>query len=134
MLVIPRISVIFVRLGHAPWFQAGEDWILQVVFWAAVVLGSFAIAYIGANRPGLGEESTFPARWRDQEWFLALCFLPLALMAVLISLYWAWFRSRGTPLSGLRFVLLGWETSPFVAFTLFGVCSTSEASSSPGSG
>ncbi len=122
VLMIPRISVILVRLGTRPWFQAREDWILQAVFWAAVVLGSCAIAYIGANRPGLGEDSTFPQRLRSQEWFLTLCLLPLALMAVLITLYWAWIRSRGTPLDGLRFVLLDrWEVSPLVAFIFFGV-------------
>src|SRR4029453_4300487 len=79
------------------------------------------IAYIAANRPGLGKFSTFPPRLRSQGWFLRLCLLPLALMAFLITLYWAWVRSSGTPLSGLSFVILGWETSPLVAFTLFGV-------------
>ncbi len=122
VLMIPRISVILVRLGTLPWFRAREDWILQAVFWAAVVLGSCAIAYIGVNRPGLGKDSTFPPRLRSQEWFLTLCLLPLALMAVLITLYWAWIRSRGTSPSGLRFVLLDrWEVSPLVAFMLFGV-------------
>lgn len=122
VLMIPRISVILVRLGTRPWFQAREDWILPAVFWAAVVLGSCAIAYIGANRPGLGRNSTFPPRLRSQEWFLTLCLLPLALMAILITLYWAWIRSRGTSLPGLRFVLLDrWEVSPLVAFIFFGV-------------
>jgi hypothetical protein len=122
VLMIPRISVILVRLGTRPWFQAREDWILAAVFWAAVVLGSCAIAYIGANRPGLGENSTFPQRLRSQEWFLTLCLLPLALMAVLITLYWAWLRSRGTSLAGLRFILLDrWELSPLWGFILFGV-------------
>ena len=121
VLVIPRISVILVRLGTRPWFQAHEETVLQAVFWAAVLMGSFAIAYISANRPSLGEKSTFPARWRGQDRFLGLCLLPLALMAVLISLYWAWVRDSGTPLSELRFAILGWETTPFVGFTLFGV-------------
>ncbi|MEA2558859.1 MAG: hypothetical protein QOH06_363 [Acidobacteriota bacterium] len=121
VLMIPRISVILVRLGTRPWFQAREDLILQAVFWAAVLLGSCAIAYIGANRPGLGEDSTFPQRLRSQEWFLTLCLLPLALMAVLITLYWAWIRSRGTPLDGLSFVILGFEIPPWAGFILFGV-------------
>ncbi|HEV8580479.1 MAG TPA: patatin-like phospholipase family protein [Thermoanaerobaculia bacterium] len=121
VLIIPRVSVIFVRLGTRPWFQAQEGRILPWIFWIAVVLGSFAIAYISANRPGLGKHSTFPSPLRSQSWFLTLCLLPLALMAVLITLYWAWVRSSGTPLSGLSFVILGWETSPLLAFTLFGV-------------
>ncbi|MDP9120412.1 MAG: patatin-like phospholipase family protein [Acidobacteriota bacterium] len=120
-LVIPRVSVILVRLGTRPWFQAEEGTVLPVVFWAAVLLGSCAIGYIIANRPSLGERSVYPPRLRTQEWFLALCLLPLGLMAILITLYWAWIRSRGTPLAGLRFVILGLETSPLLAFTLFGI-------------
>ena len=122
VLMIPRISMVLVRLGTRPWFQAREDWILQAVFWAAVVLGSCAIAYIGVNRPSLGSDSTFPRRLQTQEWFLALCMVPLALMAILITFYWAWIRSRGTPLAGLRFVVLDrWELTPFWGFALFGV-------------
>ena len=119
-LMIPRVSVILVRLGTAPWFQASEDWIFQLVFWLAVVFGSCAIGYIAAARPSLAAKSTLPARFRGQLPFLALCELPLTLMAILITLYWAWLRSRGTPLAGLHFVILGWETSPLVGFVLFG--------------
>jgi len=120
-LMIPRVSVILVRLGTRPWFQEREDWILQIVFWLAVAFGSCAIAYIAATRPSLEARSRFPARYRGQLPFLGLCALPLTLMAILITLYWAWLRGRGTPLSGLRFVILGWETSPLVGFVLFGV-------------
>jgi hypothetical protein len=119
-LMIPRVSVILVRLGTRPWFQAREGGILQAVFWLAVVFGSCAIGYIAAARPSLTAKSTLPARFRGQLPFLALCELPLTLMAILITLYWAWLRSRGTPLSGLHFVILGWETSPLVGFILFG--------------
>jgi patatin-like phospholipase len=121
VLMIPRISVLLVRLAMRPWFQPYKEAAQQGVFWAAVVLGACAIAYIGANRPSLGSRSSFPERLRSQERFLTLCLLPLALMAILITLYWAWVRSSGTPLAGLRFEILGWETSPLVAFTLFGV-------------
>lgn len=120
-LMIPRVSVVLVRLGTRPWFQAGEEWILQIVFWLAVFLGSCAIAYIGVTRPSLKEKSTFPERWRGQIHFLAFCALPLTLMAILITLYWAWLRGHGTPLSGLHFVVLGLEASPLVGFILFGV-------------
>jgi hypothetical protein len=119
-LMIPRVSVVLVRLGTRPWFQAREEWIFQLVFWLAVVSGSCAIGYIAAARPSLTAKSTLPARLRGQLPFLALCELPLTLMAILITLYWAWLRSRGTPLAGLHFVILGWETSPLVAFVLFG--------------
>jgi len=120
VLVIPRVSLILVRLGSRPWFQAREDGVLTAVFWAAVVLGSWAIGYIIASRPSLGAKSVLGERWRSQQRFLVLCLLPLALMAILITLYWAWVRSRGTPLAGLHFVILGKEVSPLVAFVLFG--------------
>jgi hypothetical protein len=120
-LVVPRISVILVRLGTRPWFQAHQQSALQAVFWAAVLLGSCAIAYISVNRPSLADRSTFPRLLRKQGWFLALCLTPLALMSILITLYWAWVRSAGTPLSGLSFVILGREASPLFAFALFGV-------------
>ena len=120
-LMIPRVSVLLVRLGTRPWFVANEDWIFPLVFWLAVLCGSCAIGYIAAARPSLAAQSRLPARFRGQLPFLALCQLPLTLMAILITLYWAWLRSRGTPLAGLRFVILGWETSPLVAFVLFGM-------------
>ncbi len=120
-LMIPRVSVILIRWGTNPWFQARENWILPMVFWLAVAFGSCAIAYISVNRPSLGANSTFPARWRGQLPFLVLCGLPLALMSILITLYWAWLRSRGTPLTDLHFVLLGWRLSPLLGFILFGI-------------
>ncbi len=120
-LMIPRVSVILVRLGTRPWFQASEEWIFQLVFWLAVLFGSCAIGYIAAARPSLAAQSRLPARFRGQLPFLAFCQLPLTLMAILITLYWAWLRSRGTPLEGLRFVVLGWEISTPVGFVLFGM-------------
>ena len=121
VLVIPRVSLILVRLGSRPWFQEWEDSVLTVVFWAAVVLGSWAIGYIIASRPSLGAGSVLGKSWRSQQRFLVLCLLPLALMAILITLYWAWLRSSGTPLAGLCFVVLGQRVSPLIAFVLFGV-------------
>ncbi len=119
-LMIPRVSVILIRLGTRPWFQAREDGILQAVFALAVLFGSCAIAYIAVNRPGLGANSRFPARWRGQLSFLVFCALPLALMSILITLYWAWVRSRGTPLQDLEFTLLTWRIPPLLGFVLFG--------------
>jgi hypothetical protein len=120
-LMIPRVSVILVRLGTRPWFQAREEGILQVVFWLAVAFGSCSIAYIAAARPSLAAISRLKPKFRGQLPFLLFCQLPLTLMAILITLYWAWLRSRGTQIGGLRFVILGWETSPLVGFVLFGM-------------
>ncbi len=121
VLVIPRVSLILVRLGSRPWFQDREEGVLTAVFWAAVVLGAWAIGYIIASRPSLGAASVLGERWRSQKRFLVLCLLPLGLMAILITLYWAWVRSSGTRLAGLRFVILGQRVSPLIAFVLFGV-------------
>src|SRR5918992_3494223 len=73
VLMIPRLSLLFVRAPHAAWFQANRGWIPSAVFWLGVALGSFSIAYMIANRPSLGERSRFPQRLRGQEWFLLLC-------------------------------------------------------------
>jgi hypothetical protein len=121
VLVIPRISVILVRLGTRDWFQRQEGWVLPVVFAAAVLLGAIAVAYIGLNRSGIEEHRTFPPHLRGQRWFILLCLSPLYGMAVLITLYWAWVLNSGTPLSRLRLVLLGWEVSPALGFILFGI-------------
>jgi hypothetical protein len=121
MLVVPRVSVILVRLGARPWFQPHAERVMQSVFWAAVVLGSCAIAYIIANRPSLHELGTLDRRFRSQGWFHTCCLLPLALMSILITLYWAWVRSHGTPLDKLSFVVAGWKVSPLWGFILFGM-------------
>jgi hypothetical protein len=120
-LMVPRASVILLRLGTRPWFQAHEGWILPAVFWVSVLLGSIAIAYISANRSGIEEHRAVPWRLRGQKWFLILCLLPLYLMSVLISLDWGWLRSTAEPLSALRLHALGWVIHPALAFVLFGV-------------
>ena len=121
VLMIPRMSVVLVRLGTRKWFQDQEGWVLPLVFGAAVILGSVAIAYIIINRSGIEERRPIPARLRGQKWFLTLGLLPLYLMSILIALDWAWIRSSGAPLSGLRFAIQGWEIHPVVFFVLFGV-------------
>lgn len=120
VLMIPRISTLLLRLGHRPWFQANQSWLLPTTLWTAIALGSLALAYMGANRPSLQQHSRFPKRLHSQEWFLVLCLLPLVLMGVLASLYWAWLRMPGTPLDKLQFDVLGWTVSPGMAFALFG--------------
>jgi hypothetical protein len=120
VLMIPRISVLLIRLGSRPWFRAEQGWILPSVFTLAVALGAVAIAYISVNRSGLEEGSSFPRQLRSQRWFLLLCMLPLYLMALLGSLYWAWVRTGGR-VSHMRFDLLGLELTPLRGFLAFGI-------------
>jgi len=118
-LMVPRVSVILVRLGERPWFQAREGWILPATFWASIFCGMIAIAYITLNRTGVEEHRAIPPHLRGQKWFLLLCLTPLYLMAVLISLFWAWRQSLPHPFPGLRF--LGWVIPPLPSFVLYGV-------------
>ncbi|HEV7519087.1 MAG TPA: patatin-like phospholipase family protein, partial [Thermoanaerobaculia bacterium] len=114
-LMIPRISVYLVRQQHLAW------WGPPAVFWLGLLSGIVAIAYIGINRPSLVSRPAlfrFPERWRSQEWFLTLCLLPLAFMAIAVSLYWAWVP---IPLERLSFDVLGWRIAPMWAFILFGL-------------
>ncbi len=120
VLMIPRLSVILIRLGTLPELRAQEGWILPAVFALAVALGAVAIAYISVNRSGLEAGSSFPRKWRSQGWFLVLCALPLYLMSLLGSLYWAWVRTGGR-VSHLRFDLFGLELTPLRGFLAFGV-------------
>ncbi|HZF13580.1 MAG TPA: patatin-like phospholipase family protein [Thermoanaerobaculia bacterium] len=84
VLMIPRLSLLVARQRDLP------GWLPPAVFWAGAVAGAVAIAYIVANRPSLRRRSAFPERWKGQGWFLALGLLPLGLMAVAETTWWAW--------------------------------------------
>jgi hypothetical protein len=115
-LMIPRFSVFI--LQHplpGPW-----RW---VPFWLSVASGIMALSYIIANRPSLaaaGDRHRYPDRYRDQWWFLWLCLLPLALMAVGITIFWVWTR---TPMDQTVFHVwfLSRGFSALEAFTFFGI-------------
>jgi hypothetical protein len=114
VLMLPRVSVLLARHQPGPWMP-------QIVFGLGFLAGIVAIAYIAINRPSLADRPslfTFPQAWRSQEGFLRLCLLPLALMAVCVSLYWAWVPVDPEHLS---FDLFGWHLAPLPAFVLFGI-------------
>ncbi|HZF14167.1 MAG TPA: hypothetical protein VFE33_35675 [Thermoanaerobaculia bacterium] len=129
-LVVPRISIVLVRWTP----PAGVP---PAVFWGGVLCGIVSIAYIIANRPSLTAlpppgsaatqpESRFPRRFQGQLAFLALCLLPLALMAIAATLCWAWVvrtaPGQADPnLDELHFDVLGLSLSARLAFVLFGV-------------
>jgi len=111
-LMFPRLSAA-ILVGLAPTaHRATAPWALG----AAVAMGSLVIAYILANLPSLTDveppRSHFPPKLRSQGWFLLLCLLPLWLLAVTTSIYWAW--------TDLGFHLLGHPLPILTAFVLFG--------------
>jgi hypothetical protein len=116
-LMVPRVSVLLVRLGTRPWLQAQEGWLLPAMFWASAALGAVVVAFIGVSRSQAEERRPIPPHLRGQRPFLALCLLPLYLMAVLLSLYWAWRRSLPAPYAGLR--VWGWNLPPAASVILY---------------
>ena len=119
LLIVPRVSVIFVRLGTRDWFYAQEGWSLRATLCLAAALGAAAIAYIVVNRPSLDGRSRLERRYRGQGWFLGCCLLPLALMAVLLTLYWAW--AHIAPPGQTPFALQPGERIDWRHFVLFGL-------------
>jgi hypothetical protein len=116
-LMVPRVSVILVRLGTRPWFQAQAGWLLPAAFWASAALGAVAVAFIGASRSEAEAKRPIPPGLRGQRPFLLLCLMPLYLTAVLISLYWAWRRSLPAPPGELSFP--GWTLPPAASVVLY---------------
>jgi hypothetical protein len=117
-LMFPRLSTAVVLHIAALGSTAPElhDRIARWVLAAAVVLGSFVIAYIVASRPSLADadppRSRLPRELRSQGWFVVLGLLPLWLLAVSVTAYWAW--------TDLFFNVFGFPVTPQEAFVLFG--------------
>jgi hypothetical protein len=111
-LMFPRLSTAIILGVPLADRDRVSNWVLAV----AVVLGWVVISYAIANRPSLTDvdppRSRFPARLRSQEWFLVLCLLPLWILAVAVTAYWAW--------TTLLFTIFGYEIKPWLAFVLFG--------------
>ncbi|HEX7181611.1 MAG TPA: patatin-like phospholipase family protein [Thermoanaerobaculia bacterium] len=78
------------------------------LFVAGSLLMTIALAYVGWNRPSGGQRSTTRG-------FLLLCLLPLALSAVALTTYWAWYRGLGRPFPGWL-----WFIGPSVLINLTG--------------
>ncbi len=117
-LMIPRISIYLARQQHPP------SWVPPTVFGFGLLCGIGAIAYLGIHRPSLEGKSVFfrwPDQWRGQVAFLWLCLLPLSIMAIATSLYWAWVP---IPLERLSFDVFGLHIPPqkaALAFVGFGL-------------
>ncbi|HEY6321213.1 MAG TPA: hypothetical protein VJA16_06615 [Thermoanaerobaculia bacterium] len=122
VLLVPRLGVVLAR-------RQPPDGAVQWVFWGAVVAGIVAIAFITANRPSLisatkGRRpvSRWPRKRQGQGAFLWLCLLPLAAMAIAVTLVWYWMARKAATPDSVHFVLLdSLHLSALQAFVLFGV-------------
>jgi hypothetical protein len=93
ILMIPRISLAVITIDVRP---AGP--ILALI--ASIALGILSITYMYANRPSLADanlrdapaDSDYPNENKTQGAFLRWCLLPILLMAVLTTTFYAWSR------------------------------------------
>jgi hypothetical protein len=142
VLMIPRLLLALTlmqperqdlqELFHVPWLGFvgwSEGWQVvsisiysrHVFLTLGVLLGSWALAYIIFNRPGLRvkleERRPFFRGKTGQGGFLAMCLLPLLVSAFCLTTYFAWSRElkeghdtliRDFWLFGIGFTLLGW--------------------------
>jgi hypothetical protein len=98
VLMVPRLSMWILDLAPT---EPVYHWLVLGV---SVLCGIGAIAYVFANLPSA--RSRLSDRYRGQWWFLWLCLLPLGLMAIGSTIFWAWTRPTAPP-GILPFVLFG---------------------------
>ena len=144
VLMVPRLLLALTLMPPEPqdlkllfrfpwWFFSGWriDWLefhwRHVPLALGILLGSWALAYVIFNKPGLRVKLEERRPWfrgkTGQGGFLALCLLPLLVSAFCLTTYFAWAREvqegQQTPLwtfliFGLSFTLLGWLVASFV--------------------
>src|SRR6185295_17905484 len=116
VLVVPRLYVAVCTAKRlVPWgpplslpFLDAPAYLLpDGLFALGSLLMTFALGYIGWNRPSGGRRSTTRG-------FLLACLLPLVASAVLLTVYWAWYRALREPPDWHWFVL------PTVLINVFG--------------
>lgn len=119
VLTVPRFCVAVATWGGPEWWARG------LMFVVAIVAGIFSIAYIISNRPSLSGPpeaavSTYPEDDMGERRFLQRSLVPLLILAVAITTYWAWLR---VPVDRLGFKLLFVDLylPNQLAFILFGV-------------
>lgn len=77
--------------------------LMDVLLGIGVLLGARAIGYIGFNRPS--ENKKKKDRNRGQGDYLRHCLLPLFGSAILLTLFWAWYRSYNKSSVGILYFL-----------------------------
>ncbi|PYT03328.1 MAG: hypothetical protein DMF60_18765 [Acidobacteria bacterium] len=103
VLMVPRLYAVAVNhiKNNLQSHRLEQHPNLLVIFLVAgVVLGALAIAYIGINRPSSSKRNNSQGR------FIACCLVPLLAASILLTIYWAWYRSSGKPDISLPYFIL----------------------------
>jgi hypothetical protein len=105
-LAVLALALVAYLTGTFGWLstpkQSDELFVEDALLVAGTLLGGYVLAYMRLNRPsnsGVIKPGSFWDRHRDQESFIWLCMLPLALSGVLLTTFWAWFRHTVGPSS-----------------------------------
>jgi hypothetical protein len=102
VLMAPRIYAVAVDHIKNHSLDQHPFWMMAMLI-GGVILGSIAISYIGRNRPSGSKKNN------NQSKYLISCLLPMTAASVLLTIYWAWYRSSDKP------------DIPLPVFLLFGV-------------
>jgi hypothetical protein len=100
--------------------------IMGLLLAGATLLGGYVLAYMRLNRPsnrGAVCPGSFWDRHRGQDNFLWLCLLPLTVAAVLLIVFWAWFRQAAGVSNNLapgQVSFWGVEMSELAGFLAYG--------------
>ncbi|MEN3331074.1 MAG: hypothetical protein V7641_439 [Blastocatellia bacterium] len=97
VLMIPRIYTAVLRHVIDPSHAVNNSLLI-----VGAILGIFAVAYIGLNRPAVRKNQDS----LGQAAYLWCCLLPLTLSAILISLYWAAYYSQTDVPVPLRYFII----------------------------
>jgi hypothetical protein len=100
-LGVPSLLVVWVAqsegmpVGGAAGRAERAHYIMGTLLVAGALLSSYALAFMRLNRPsnkGVLRPGSYWDRQRDQNSFLWMCLLPLAVSTALLTIFWAWFR------------------------------------------
>ncbi|MBA3239881.1 MAG: patatin-like phospholipase family protein [Acidobacteria bacterium] len=127
-LGIPSLLVIWAARSGALGVVADrterEHYIMGTLLVAGALLSSYALAFMRLNRPsnsGVLRPGSYWDRRRDQNSFLWMCLLPLAVSATLLTVFWAWFRHKASVGNPTLVKFFNWEMGYFTGFMLYGV-------------
>lgn len=118
LLMLPRLSIMLIRIAESFNLEGSHNYLPALLYWLAIFFGAIGIGYVAPARPSKKEVSTLPPKYQTQLWYLALCQLPLMLMAVCITTNWAWLQLSGLKIGTLPFFPN--IQNPWTAFFVFG--------------
>jgi hypothetical protein len=120
VLMVPRIyagiiNKIKTKTAGAEYIT-GHPELMTALLIIGAVLGVIAIGYIGFNRPSVGKardaNNGHEERSYGQKAYIICCFVPLVLATILLTIYWAWYRTTQNEVIGISyFVIFGVATN-----------------------